>query len=326
MPSITQNQLYSDARQALTEFSDRFKDSLQQNKDFTTWSAEIGIEVVTDALKTVFPIPLDAPGFTEFKDDMKYRDLFERSLSMVEKTWQDGVKGKADKFERDFVGWLLAPENMATAARRAPNKWVTSLLEANPILEYYRDPESKTAGSINMFHAAHPVNPIIPDLGTFGNTGAAPVTADAAWLKQAKSDFGKVKGLNGDPLGLEMTHILTPRAREQEFKDLLENDILVQTVKNAAGTENVGGVGVNNRHKGTVQLIVGEELTSDVTFYTLAMNTGIYPWVMQRRATLEELLSDKSSQHYHDTLEVKLSYILRGNAQLALPHSIKRWS
>jgi phage major head subunit gpT-like protein len=321
---ITKQILSNDANRALEVFSEEFRDAFAL-QDPDTWASDLGMMVIGDNLKTTMPIPFSAPGFREFKGNMQYRSLFQRSLTFVEKTWQDGVKDDAEKLERDFVGWLDEPANMALEATRAPNEWVKDILIANPVLDYYKDKNTNTQLNVTLFSDSHPVNPLNADLGTFDNNHAAVATMDAAWLKTAKTNFRKVKNPAGRPMGLRLTHLLVPPAREQEALDLLEGEALVYLAKNVAGTENVGGAAVANRHKGTVQLIVCDEFPSDSTFYTVALNQRVYPWVIQRRASVEELVQDKTSGLYKESLQVSISMILRGNAAAALPHGIQRW-
>lgn len=321
---ITKQQLSNDANRALEIFSEEFRDAFAIEEP-DTWASNLGLMIVGDNLKTTLPIPFSAPGFREFKGNMHYRSLFARSLSFVEKTWQDGVKDDAEKLERDFVGWLDEPANMATEAMRAPNQWVTDILVANPVLDYYKDKNTNIQTNLTLFHNSHLVNPLDAGMGTFDNDHTAPSTMDAAWLKTAKTNFRKRKNPGGKPLGQRLTHLLVPPAREQEALDLLENDALMYLAKNVAGTENVGGVPIGNRHKGSVELVVCDEFPSDTTFYTLSLNKRIFPWVVQRRASLEELVSDKTSALYKEKLQVAISMILRGNAAAALPHGLERW-
>jgi hypothetical protein len=87
------------------------------------------------------------------------------------------------------------------------------------------------------------------------------------------------------------------------------------------------GAAVDNRHKGTVKLIVGDELSDADLWYPLALNKpGMKPWIVQDEGSPEEIRQDKTSALYATTLKVGVAYILRGNGALALPHCVQRWT
>ncbi len=264
------------------------------------------------ALKTTLPIPVSAAGYGEFKGDLKYRELFEKSLSLVPKTWQDGVAALASVIEApDFIGWTTEPAAMAAAAMSLPNEIIAGLLEAN----------GTCWDGQNFFAAAHPYNIFDVDAGDFDNdiTGAG-TDSTSANLALAKQYFREVKAANGKSMGLRMTHVLVPAALEETWRDILENDLLIQAVGDAFGA-------VNNRHKGSVKLVVSDELTDDAMWYPLALNKpGMMPWFVQDEGSPEEIRQDKTDALYKTTLKVGVAYVLRGNGVLALPHCVQRWA
>src|SRR5690606_30678332 len=109
--------------------------------EVTPWAAQLGFLRTTDALKTTFPIPLDAAGYKELKDDIRFRSLYHRSLSMKSKEWFDGVEAKAIEVEApDFSDWAGQPAAMAFEWERQPNLIVADLLaqssHAGPLLDF----------------------------------------------------------------------------------------------------------------------------------------------------------------------------------------------
>lgn len=301
-----------DAQRALEEFSQDFTGAFVQG-DVNGWAKENGLYRSSAAIKTTFPIPISAAGYKEFKGDMKYRSLFEKSLDLVKKEWQDGVAELAGIVEApDFIGWGDEPKAQAQAALSLPNEIVAGLLEAN----------GTCWDGKNFFADDHKFNVLKDSVGTFDNdiTGAGtnPSTAN---LAAAKTRFRKIKGANGKPLGLRLTHILAPPAQEETWRDILERDLIIES----NGANNFGTV--NNRHKGTVKLLIADELTNDDKFYPLALNkTGMYPWIVQDEGTPEEIRHDKTSALYQQQLKVGIAYILRGNGALALPQCVQRWA
>lgn len=300
-----------DAQVALTEFSQDFAMALAQGNT-EPWARAQGLYRASRALKATYPVPVSAAGYKEFKGDMKYRSLFEKSLSLVPKTWQDGVAELASIIEApDFTGFAEQPAAMAAAAVSLGNEIIAGLIEANPTCW----------DDLAFFHSSHNYNVFDASVGTFSNdfTGAG-TDPTLANLKLAKERFRKVKNAAGKPLGLRMTHVLVPGAQEETWKDMLEQDMVIQTIGDNFGA-------VDNRQKGTVTLVVSDELTDDNKWYPLALNKpGMFPWVVQDEGAPEEMISDKTSHLYQTSLKVGIAYILRGNGALALPHCMQRWA
>lgn len=301
----------TDAQRALEEFSQDFAAALTQG-DVDQWVKDNGLYKPSKALKTTFPVPVSAAGYAEFKGDIKYRELFQKSLELKPKTWQDGVAELASIIEApDFIGWAGEPARIATAGLSLLNEIVAGLLESNPACWTGKD----------FFASDHPVNVFDAAAGTFDNdiTGAGtdPTTDNLALMKQ---NFRDIKGANGKPLGLRMTHLVAPAAQEEQWRDILEKDLVIETIGTSFGA-------TNNRHKGTVKLVIADELTDANKFYGLALNKpGMYPWVVQDQGAPEEIRHDKTSHLYKTTLKVGVAYILRANGALALPHCVQRWA
>lgn len=308
------NLISADAQRALEEFSQEFAMALIQSP-VEQWARALGTYRQSRALKTTWPIPISAAGYKEFKGDIKYRGLFEKSLTMTQKTWQDGVAELASVIEApDFIGWTSEPAAIAEAGMSLSNEIIAGLLEANAVQDF----DGKA-----FFASDHPINVVKDGAGTFDNdiTGAG-TDPTIANLQLAKVGFRALKGANGKPLGLRMTHVVAPAAQEEIWKDLLELDMILQS--NEAGD---AAVALPNRHKGTVKLVISDELTDASKWYPCAFNKpGAFPWVAQDEGVPEQLVSDKTSALYHTTLKVGIAWILRGNGALALPQTMQRWA
>lgn len=303
-------QLSGDAQRSLEEFRQDFALALSQAQE--QWANDAGHHVVTDAPRVTFPIPVDAAGYKEFKGEIKYRSLFEKSVSLTPRRWTDGVQELASVIEApDFIGWLNAPAAMAAAASCLPNQIIADAIAAN----------GTCWDGAAFFSDTHPFNIYDSSIGTYDNdfTGAG-TTLTTANLKLAKQRFRAIKGPGGKPLGLRMTHVMVPPALEETAKDLLEQDMIIQAVGSTYGA-------VDNRHKGTLKLIVADELASDVLWYGLALNQpGMKPWVTCSRAAPEEIQQGKDSHLYATTLKVALAYILDSEGSLLLPQCMQRWA
>jgi hypothetical protein len=327
-------QVSKDASRALEEFSDEFSSALALGPDFDKWAEILGFVRTTDALKTTFPIPLDAAGYKELKGDIKFRSLYHRSLSMTSKEWYDGVEEKARVIEApDFIDWAGAPARMALEWMRQPNTLVADMLALSslngPLLDFYRDADSDTASTRRLFAADHPYNVLNESLGTFQNFTTTTVAAirDGSFFSSVNSHFRAIKGPNGKPLGLRFGGggtLLLPATREELFKDVLSQDTLINALRNVAGTENVAAVQKSNVYKGT-KYIVADELASQDYFYCFATGKpGLHPWVVQQGSAPEEIVHDKSSELYKRSLKVGVAYIGQMAVAACLPHPVLR--
>lgn len=319
------NQVSRDAQTALTEFSSEF-DSVFTAPDADPWAERCGLVNTSTAIRTTYPIPIDAAGYKVRKGDDRMRRLMERSLSMSPIEWVDGVQELASVVEApDFIGWGGAPSRMATEASRLPNVLVAALLAANPYLDLYRveKPGGSVASTIHLFDTTHPVNIFDAGKGVFTNVGtAAKIGVD--FTKAAKIRFRKRKAPNGKAGGYRFTHLLVPSALEEEAREFYESDNIILAVTNKAGSENVGGVPTNNRHKGTVEVIVCDELEEDNVVYPMDVRKGAYPWIIQNGGGPEEIPYTKLDGLYKDKGMIGVKYVLKMAVAAALPHAIER--
>lgn len=332
--SYPDNQISRDASRHLEEFSDEFRSALVRG-DFPTWADSLGLTRTSDALKTTFPIPLDAAGYKELKGDIKFRSLYSRSLSMKTKEWFDGVEEKAIVLEApDFVDWAGQPAIMGQEWLRQPNVMAAAMLAegsyAGPLLDLYADPDTKAASTKRLFATGHPFNVLDTNLGTFDNiltTTEAQINS-GAFFDTANAYFRSIKGANGQNLGLRFTnggHCLVPAARENLFKNFLQFDTIVRTIQNAAADDNVAAVTQNNIYKSGIGYTVGDELTHDDYFYVLAAGRpGMHPWVVQKESSPKEIVHDYDSELYKRQLKLGVAYVGRANIAAAMPHCIAR--
>jgi len=305
------NLVSQDAQRALEEFAQDFAGALTQDP-VNEWAKTFGLYKASRALKTTWPIPVSAAGYKEFLGDLKYRSLFEKSLELKPKTWQDGVAELASIVEApDFIGWGAEPAAMATAAKSLLNEIIAGRIEANP-----------TCWTGKTFFAAdHPINVFDSGAGTFDNdvTGAG-TDPTVNNLALAMAGFSAMKAPNGKSLGLKMTHVLHATSKTELWREILEKDLIIQAVGTAFGS-------VNNIYKGIVVPIPCDELTDDDKWYPLALNKpGMKPWVVQDEGSPEEIRQDKTDALYKTTLKIGIAYILRGNGELALPQCVQRWA
>jgi hypothetical protein len=316
------NQVSGEAQRALEEFSTEFDMALAAADPDNLWSRMFGLVNSSRSIKTTYPLPVSSAGYVERKGDNKLRSLFTRAISMSPIEWQDGFAEKAMIVEApDFIGWGEEPTRIAIEAARQPNVIVADMLETNADLGFYRDEKLGTDLNIALFAGNHPVNVFDDGFGTFDNDHTA-TAIDATMLKDAQTRFRRKKGTNGKPRGLKVTDMLVPPDRAEEAKDFLESDNLILAVQESA-TNPV--TWTNNRHKGTVNLVIADELTDANLIYLLDSTPGVpKPWILQDGGSPEEIVFDKSDTMYKTESKIGMLFVLLMSTVGALPHAIER--
>lgn len=296
------------------------------------WATTLGLDKPTDALKLTFPLSLDSAGYHEHIGDAKFRHLSARELSMEVRVYQDGVEEFIRKIERDpgWSGWNQAPAGMAHEALRHPNLLCAAMLHANPLLDLYAEKYDGgvTASAINLFHASHPVHIHDSSKGTFTNVHTGWEGFTETWAEGVVAMYETRKGPNGQPLGLAWTHVLVPPGYAQAARKFFESALLVQHILNAGGTI-IGGVTLENRYKGAVQVVSAPELLDTNMIYTLALNKGAaspMPWIVQHMPTPRVTTFDAGGERAKLTGKVGISVELEAAVAGALPVAIDRWT
>ncbi len=323
------NSVSRDAARALSEFSDELRGALALGS-FETWASQNGLVRSTDALKTTFPIPLSAAGFNEFKGDYKYRSLYSRSLSMKSKTYQDGVEELSDVIEApDFIDWPGEPARIATEWQRFANVLVAAMLESGagadgPLLDFYRDADSNTASTRQLFASDHPFNVLDSAVGSFDNDFTTTVAEiqNGTFFDTLEEYFRSIKGPNGKGLGLTINggNILVPPSKAGLFKKALKDDTLIRAVSSTGVPDAAASVVAAVTTKNMWQNQIGYT----VVYALAAGKPGLYPWIVQQGSSLEEIVCDKQSQKWKDTRKVSLAFVGQANVAACLPQRIAK--
>ncbi len=317
--STTLQYIGKDAVAALREFSSDFDQAFALGA-VDQWSKKMGRCVLVNsskAIKTTYPIPVSAAGYKERKGDDKLRRLFEKSLDMTSREWQDGVVEKAKIIEApDFIGWSTEPQRIAEEALRMPNTLLAEMLEANPVLDFYK---GTSHAAKNLFEADHPVNIFDASFDDFDNDLGTLVGFQLI-VKTMREHFRSIKGPNGKPMGRRLTDLLVPAVLEETAKEFLESDLMYNAT--LAGTDNTNIVS-NNIYKGGVNLVVSDELTDDTQIYGIDRNGPAFA-ILQDGGSPEEIVYDKTSDMYKDQGLVAVKFVIEMACGAALPHSVVR--
>jgi len=325
------------ATRAVEEFRTDFQNALVLAEP-DLWVATIGLVVTGDFFGPVtFPMPIDAAGYHKFKGEMKYRKLYDRSMSFTTEKWQDGVKEVADKVRMlNFLAWSEQPARMALEWKRMPNKVAAAVLESNPLLGLYANPETKAASTRAFFADDHPFNILQPELGSFDNDGTTTVAKirSGEFYEEASQYYAGVNGPNGESLGLTLEggFVLHNLYRQRLVERSLSDETVINAISNAGvpnATANVvAAVQDKNEWRGKVKPLLAKELTSASNNYLYTVAAGLpgaYPLVVLQGGSVEEFIHDESSEMYKTELSVAYSTVGDVNAGAAMPHTIKRW-
>lgn len=314
--AIPYNLLSADAQQRLTEFSDAYAASLAMGAP-GTWGKDFGLTYSSNAIKTIYPLPVSAAGYKLREGDDKMRALYEKSLTIKPKEYQDGVQELRQIIEApDFIGWGDEPSRIALETLRFPNKLVAQLLKDNPTLEF----DAKA-----LFADDHPINVLddgVKDVAgnsTFDNNFSSGTLAGGA-VGSAVEYFEKMPGPNGETMGLTLTHVLVPSALARKFREYLESDVMYNAM--LAGSSNTNFLSKNLYANAVTPVYCPELKDADIVYWIAS--GGPKPWIVQDGGTPEEITYDTSSDFYKDTGFLARKYVLRMGVAAALPHAIAR--
>jgi len=310
MPFRNYDMVSVDAQTALTAYVAAFVDALVGQPK--PWAQGLGLfRSGKLPIKTKWPISLSTAGYQPQEGDSRFRTLADEFVEVVSENWQDGIAELARVVEApDFFGWGEEPQNMAKAANALLNKIVATLLAGGKTADCWDGKK--------FFATNHPVNKFAKGGATFLNLSTTkPVGVSS--LEFMKQHFRSLKAADGSSLGLELGTILSPGALDEPWKDVLERDLIVEAV---AGTDTDAAT-VSNRHKGTVDLTVGNELTEDDVYYGIAKGGTVKPWGLQK-GDVENLILDKESALYEREKKVGIDSTCEANGALLFPHAIIR--
>lgn len=306
----------AEVQAALASFSTALRSALSGARE--TWARQLGLVKRTRFLQSTFPLPVTAPAFKRLVTGPRFRSLSHVELVLRLAEWQDGVEGKAREVNQgDWSGLRREPAAMATEAANLASRLIAERLEAGTS-------ETTKWDGLPFFSNAHRVNPFLDSAGTFPNllTGKR---MNRQGVRAAKQAFRTLKAPNGlTSLGARLTHVIVPTAMEDEARRQFEGDLAVEEVLGPGGVLTVDGAALDNRYKGTANVIVADQLEADEDWYALSLNLkGLYPWViLEREAGVETSLLDKTSDLYKQHRRVAINSTLELEGALGMPHSI----
>lgn len=264
----------------------------------------IAMEVESSSDTETYEFLTGLPGMKELVGEIKMEDLASAGFSLRNKEWESTVPVKRAVIERDSLG-LVRPQmaELGTNARNHPRTLLAALLNASFTtgLDY-----TGTA----FFATNKPFNKDDKSKGapTFTNKGTAALAA--ASFVVARTALRKMADAKGNNLGLgKKLTLVVPPALEETANKLRTAEML-----------NTGAGAETNTLRGTFEVLVLNELTSDTAWFLMESSREIKPLLVQFEVRPEFVAAD-DPKSTHVLLQKVFIYQAYGrwNAGYALP-------
>lgn len=264
----------------------------------------IAMEVESNSETETYEYVTGLPGMKKLVGEVQLQDFATAGFSLKNEEWEATVPVRRAVIERDSLGLVRpAMAELGTNARNHPRTLVAGLLNNSfTALDY-----TGTA----FFATSKPYNKEDKSKGapTFGNKGTAALSA--ASFVAARTAMRKMTDAKGNNLGLGKKLILVvPPALEETANKM-------RTAENISVT---GGSTETNTLRGTFEVLVLNELTSDTAWFLMEGSREIKPLLIQFEVRPEFVAADdpRSSHVLLQKVFIYQSYG-RWNAGYALP-------
>lgn len=264
----------------------------------------IAMEVESNSETETYEYITGLPGMKELVGEVKLEDFATGGFSIRNKEWESTVPVKRAVIERDSLG-LVRPSmsELGTNARNHPRTLLAALLD-----------NSFTTGldhtGTAFFSANKPFNKDDKSKNalTFTNKGTAALSA--ASFVVGRTALRKMKDAKGNNLGLGKKLVLVvPPALEETANKLRTAEML-----------NTGAGAETNTLRGSFEVLVLNELTSDTAWFLMEGGREIKPLLVQFEVRPEFVAAD-DPKSTHVLLQKVFIYQAYGrwNAGYALP-------
>lgn len=264
---------------------------LQQG--YTTASSfysELAMEVPSNTEQNVYGWIGKLPKMREWIGERFMNNPAARSMTIVNKTYEDTIKIPREKFEDDQWGlYMGAIEMLGQQAKVLPDRLIAGLLDNGDAAT------SLGFDGQSFFSANHPTDPDNSASAVQSNLlTAAPLTY--ANVQTAYSQMRQFTGEDGQPLGIKPTHLVVPTQLEFAAKQICTTEFIAPA---QAGTPtatagfgaNAGNVMQSNPMKDLLKPLVVEWLsqassTTKGTWYLVDASKPVKPFIWQMRRPL----------------------------------------
>jgi len=231
----------------------------------------------------------------EWIGDRVIQNLKAYNYAIVNKHFEGTVEVDRDDIEDDRIG-VYAPivQMLGFQAAQHPDKLIFDLLN-NGFSSLCYDGQY-------FFDTDHP----LPDGTTQSNKGTAALSITS--YGAARAAMGKIKGDNGEPLGIVPDTLVVPPALELTARQILNAEMI-----------SINGVAQTNPYRNSAQLVVSPRLTSDTAWFLLQTNGPIKPLIFQARKNPEFVALDRpENPEVFNRNKYRYGVDYRGNAGYGL--------
>lgn len=265
----------------------------------------IAMEVTSTSETETYEFLTGLPGMREMIGEAKVEQLATAGFSIRNKEWESTVEVKRAVIERDSLG-MVRPQmaELGTIAREHPGVLVADLLNNSfTALDYT---------GLAFFAASKPYDPTDVSKGRRVFTNKATAALSAAAFVTGRTALRKMVDAKGNNLrlGRKLT-LVVPPALEETANKLRTAELLPSTAGTASET---------NTLRGTFDVLVLNELTSDTAWFLIESGREVKPLLVQYEVRPEFVAAD-DPKSTHVLLQKKFFYQAYGrwNAGYALP-------
>lgn len=273
------------------------------------WFSKLAMQVPSSGRENRYGWMRMLPRMREWVGERIYRNLESAGYALVNRDFELTVAIKRNEIEDDNLGLYNAfIEMMGQQAARWPDDLVRNLmLNGQTLLCYDGQP---------FFSASHPT--FAPAGGTFQNYWSTGLALNAANYQTVRQTMMTFVGEDGQPLLIQPNLLVVPPQLEAAGRQILNADF---TAPAAAHGMNAASVMQSNVLKGSAELLVLQELTTEPTaWYLLDTTKPVKPFVFQqRKAPTSVALTDPQTENLFRRKEYVYGVDSRGEAGFSLP-------
>ncbi len=244
--------------------------------------AYMNAPIVWDKLATKVPSTTDSQTYGWIADSLDMREwigprvsvaLAEHEYTLRNLLWERTLRIPRQHILDDNLGIYTAMiiPSFGIATAKHPDRRLATIIQSNPT----------AFDGLPFFDGAHPT--FEDGGGTYDNDFALalnPDNVDTVWAAMAA-----FSGESGSPMSTDARTLVVPPALRRAAREVAKSMVVVRTVQNVAGTENVAATTIDNVMTGDYDIIVWHELANEPTRWYLGdFSKPIRPFIWQVRS------------------------------------------
>lgn len=237
------------------------------------------------------------PKMRELVGDRVMQNIAERSYDIVNKDRDLSLEIHRDQIETAIQGgYAVSMQLLAETAAKYPDQLIATLMQAGSSTlcfdqQYYFDTD-------------HPVSLSDASLSTYSNYDASGKSLTLDNYVSVRAAMMARKGENGLPLGVRPNLLVVPPQLEHIARQIATSSLIINT---AGASPAAGAAAMENVMKGTVEVLVIEELANEATaWYLLDTRRVVKPFVYQSRREISFEMLGMDSEHFKKTNKIAI--------------------